>query len=55
MMLISKLLKNRFNSTISVRGDIVNIKGVIEEVEIVEKVIKEMAYVLNTSGRLKQK
>ena len=47
-----QILENRFNSTISVRGDIVNIKGVLEEVEIVEKVIKEMAYVLNTSGRL---
>ncbi|MDT3696364.1 MAG: PhoH family protein [Ignavibacterium sp.] len=46
------LLEDRFNSTISVRGDVVNIKGVLEEVEIVEKVIKEMAYVLNTSGRL---
>lgn len=46
------LLEDRFNSTISVRGDIVNIKGVLEEVELVEKVIKEMAYVLNTSGRL---
>ena len=47
-----QILEDRFNSTISVRGDIVNIKGVLEEVEIVEKVIKEMAYVLNTSGRL---
>jgi phosphate starvation-inducible PhoH-like protein len=46
------ILEARFNSTISVRGDIFNIKGVLEEVEIVEKVIKEMAYVLNTSGRL---
>jgi len=46
------ILEHRFNSTISVRGDIVNIKGVLEEVELVEKVIKEMAYVLNTSGRL---
>lgn len=47
-----QILEDRFNSTISVRGDIVNIKGVLEEVEIVEKVIKEMTYVLNTSGRL---
>ena len=47
-----QILEDRFNSVISVRGDIVNIKGVLEEVEIVEKVIKEMAYVLNTSGRL---
>ena len=46
------LLEDRFNSTISVRGDIVNIKGVLEEVELVEKVIKEMAFVFNTSGRL---
>lgn len=46
------IIEDRFNSTISVRGDIVNIKGVLEEVELVEKVIKEMAYVLNTSGRL---
>ena len=47
-----QILEDRFNSTISVRGDVVNIKGVLEEVELVEKVIKEMAYVLNTSGRL---
>ncbi|HCY76255.1 MAG TPA: phosphate starvation-inducible protein PhoH [Ignavibacteriales bacterium] len=47
-----QLLEDRFNSVISVRGDIVNIKGVLEEVELVEKVIKEMGYVLNTSGRL---
>ena len=46
------ILEDRFSSTISVRGDIVNIKGVLEEVELVEKVIKEMSYVLNTSGRL---
>ena len=46
------ILEDRFNSTISVRGEIVNIKGVLEEVELVEKVLKEMAYVLNTSGRL---
>jgi phosphate starvation-inducible PhoH-like protein len=46
------ILEERFNSTISVRGDIVNIKGVLEEVELVEKVIKEMAYVLSTSGQL---
>lgn len=46
------ILEDRFNSTITVRGDIVNIKGVLEEVEIVEKVIKEMSYVLNTSGKL---
>lgn len=46
------LLEERFNSTITVRGDIFNIKGVLEEVEQIEKIIKEMVYVLNTSGRL---
>lgn len=48
-----KILEDRFNSTITVRGDNIIIKGVIEEVEIIEKVFKEMAYVLNTSGKLK--
>lgn len=47
-----QLLEERFNSTITVRGDIFNIKGVLEEVEQIEKIIKEMVYVLNTSGRL---
>ncbi len=47
-----QLLEERFNSTITVRGDIFNIKGVLEEVEKIEKIIKEMVYVLNTSGRL---
>ncbi|HVO73981.1 MAG TPA: PhoH family protein [Ignavibacteriaceae bacterium] len=48
-----KLLEDRFNSTITVRGDNIMIKGVKEEVETIEKVFKEMAYVLNTNGKLK--
>ena len=47
-----RVLEDRFNSTITVRGDIFNIKGVLVEVEQIEKIIKEMVYVLNTSGRL---
>jgi phosphate starvation-inducible PhoH-like protein len=47
-----KVLEDRFNSSISVRGDNFFIKGVVEEVELIEKILKEMAYVLNTSGRL---
>lgn len=47
-----QILDDRFNATITVRGDSVSIKGVIDEVEIIEKVIKEMIYVLNTSGKL---
>lgn len=46
------LLEERFNATITVRGDVVSIKGVLEEVEAIEKIFKEMVYVLNTSGKL---
>jgi phosphate starvation-inducible PhoH-like protein len=48
-----KILEDRFNSSITVRGDSIIIKGVKEEVETIEKVFKEMAYVLNTNGTLK--
>ncbi len=48
-----KMLEDRFNSSITVRGDNIIIKGVKEEVETIEKVFKEMAYVLNTNGTLK--
>lgn len=47
-----RLLEDRFNTSITVRGDNVVLKGVIEEVELIERVLKEMAYVLNTSGHL---
>jgi phosphate starvation-inducible protein PhoH and related proteins len=48
-----KPLEERFNATVTVRGDNVVIKGVAEEVEALEKVFKEMVYVLNTTGTLK--
>lgn len=48
-----KLIENRFNTTVTVRGENVVIRGVDEEVIIVEKIFKEMVYVLNTSGHLK--
>lgn len=47
-----KVLEDRFNTSIIVRGDIVILKGVMEEVELIDKILKEMTYVLNTSGRL---
>lgn len=47
-----KMIEDRFNASITVRGENVIIKGVIEEVEIIEKLLREMAYVLNTSGSL---
>jgi len=49
-----KLLEDRFNSLITFRGENVIIKGVKEEVDVVEKTIKEMVYVLNTKGSLKE-
>lgn len=45
-------IERRFSSTVIVRGDNVYIKGIQEEVEVIEKIFKEMIYVLNTSGKL---
>lgn len=45
-------IEQRFSSTVIVRGDNVYIKGVQEEVEVIEKIFKEMIYVLNTTGKL---
>jgi len=47
-----KVVENRFNTSITVRGDNVILKGVSEEVDLIEKIFKEMVYVLNTSGKL---
>lgn len=49
-----KLLEDRFNAVITFRGDNVTIKGVKEEVDVIEKVVKEMVYVLNTKGKLRE-
>ncbi len=47
-----KVLEDRFNATITARGDNFILKGVAEEVELIEKILNEMVYVLNTSGKL---
>ena len=47
-----KVVENRFNTSITVRGDNVILKGVTEEVQLIEKIFNEMVYVLNTSGKL---
>ena len=47
-----KILEDRFSTTITARGETIILKGVIEEVEQLEKIFKEMVYVLNTSGKL---
>ncbi len=48
-----RLVEDRFNASITARGENVVIKGVIEEVDAIERVIKEMVYVLNTNGSLR--
>lgn len=40
------------SSTIFVRGDIATIKGTPEEIDSIEKIFKEMSYVLNTTNKL---
>jgi phosphate starvation-inducible protein PhoH and related proteins len=47
-----KIVDDRFNASIIVRGENVVIKGVQQEVSTIEKVFKEMVYVLNTNGVL---
>ncbi|MFO7445432.1 MAG: PhoH family protein [Ignavibacteriaceae bacterium] len=48
-----KMIEDRFNAAVTVRGNVVVIKGVVEEIEAIEKAFKEMIYVLNTNGSLK--
>jgi phosphate starvation-inducible protein PhoH and related proteins len=48
-----KPLEDRFNATFTIRGENVVIKGASDEVDALEKVFKEMVYVLNTTGSLK--
>ncbi|NJD22049.1 MAG: PhoH family protein [Melioribacter sp.] len=47
-----KPLEERFNTNITVRGDVIYAQGIQEEVDAVEKIIKEMIFVLNTTGKL---
>jgi phosphate starvation-inducible protein PhoH and related proteins len=48
-----KFIEDKFNASITVRGENIVIKGVLEEAEIIDRIIKEMVYVLNTNGSLK--
>jgi len=47
-----KPIEERFTSNVTVRGDNVYVQGVPEDVESIDKVIKEMIFVLNTTGKL---
>lgn len=45
-------MEERFNTNITVRGDVIYAQGIQEEVDAIEKIIKEMIFVLNTTGKL---
>jgi len=47
-----KPIEERFSARVSVRGENAYLKGSKEEVETIEKIFKEMIFVLNTSGTL---
>lgn len=48
-----KPVEDRFSTQITIRGEKAILKGSSDEVTLIEKILKEMAYVLNTSGVLK--
>jgi phosphate starvation-inducible PhoH-like protein len=48
------ILEEFFDTAIVVRGDQLIIKGSKQEVDHVEKIVKEMIYALKTSGKLKE-
>lgn len=48
-----KTVEERLTASISIRGDVATVKGELAEVNVVDKVFKEMIYVLNTTNKLK--
>ncbi len=49
-----KVIEPRFSSTIVLRGNNVIIKGEGEEIDVIEKVLKEMAYIYKKNNTLEQ-
>lgn len=47
-----QLLEERFDTTIAVRGETLTLRGSTQEVIKVEKVLKELIYILNKNGNL---
>jgi phosphate starvation-inducible PhoH-like protein len=47
-----EILERRFESAITVRGDTVTVKGEAGEVEQVDRVVKELIFLLNKNGNL---
>ncbi|MFH0991005.1 MAG: PhoH family protein [bacterium] len=46
------LIEERFDSTITVRGDLITIRGSDDETSRIEKIFKELIYILNKNGNL---
>lgn len=49
------VIESYFNTTISIRGENVMLKGTPEEIEMLEKVFNELAYLVNKNKQLTQK
>jgi phosphate starvation-inducible PhoH-like protein len=47
-----QLLENRFDSTITVRGNTVIIRGEASEVRLIEKILNELQFIIRRTGRL---
>ncbi|MBU2472362.1 MAG: PhoH family protein, partial [Bacteroidetes bacterium] len=47
-----QVIENRFDANIVVRGDSINIKGDEVQVDQIEKIFKELIYILNKNGSL---
>jgi phosphate starvation-inducible PhoH-like protein len=49
-----KIIEDRFSAVITIRGDAATFKGTEEETALLEKLFKELIYVLNTKGSLRE-
>lgn len=47
-----QMLENRFDASITVRGDNVTVRGDQEEADQIEKIFKELIYILNKNGAI---
>lgn len=47
-----QLIEDRFDATIAVRGDQITVRGSQQEVVKIEKIFKELLYILNKNGNL---
>lgn len=47
-----EIVERRFDSTVTVRGDMIAIKGEVSEVEQIERIFKELIFILNKNGNL---